>query len=52
VHTPEDAVKLLSAVADVTMMASAAIRHGPEHVRVVLDGLQAWLDEHDCASFE
>jgi dihydroorotate dehydrogenase (fumarate) len=52
VHTAEDAVKLLLAGADVTMMASALFRHGPEHVRVVLDGLTAWLDEHDYASIE
>lgn len=52
VHTPEDAVKLLLAGADVTMMASCLFRHGPEHVRVVLDGLAAWLDEHDYTGIE
>ena len=51
-HTPQNAVKLLLAGADVTMMASALFRHGPEHVGVVLDGLAAWLDEHDYASIE
>jgi dihydroorotate dehydrogenase (fumarate) len=52
VHTWEDATKLVLAGADVTMMASALFRSGPEHLRAVLDGLRAWLDEHDYGSLE
>lgn len=52
VHTAEDAVKLLLAGADVTMMASALFRLGPEHIGVVLDGVATWLDEHGYASVE
>jgi dihydroorotate dehydrogenase (fumarate) len=52
VHTWEDAVKLLLAGADVTMMASALFKNGPEHVGTVLDGVQRWLDEHDYTSVE
>jgi dihydroorotate dehydrogenase (fumarate) len=52
VHTAEDALKLLLAGADVTMMASALFRNGPEHLGVVLDGITKWLDEHDYASVE
>jgi len=52
VHTAEDALKLLLAGADVTMMASALFRHGPEHLRVVLDGITTWLDAHGYASVE
>lgn len=52
VHTAEDALKLLLAGADVTMMASALFRNGPEHIGVVLDGITKWLDEHDYASVE
>jgi len=52
VHSAEDAVKLLLAGADVTMMASALFRHGPEHLTTVLDGVQTWLDEHEYASVE
>ena len=52
VHTAEDALKLLLAGADVAMMASALFRHGPEHLRVVLDGIDAWLNDHDYASVE
>ncbi len=52
VHTWEDAVKLILAGADVTMMASALFKHGPEHVTTVLDGIRTWLDEHEYESVE
>jgi dihydroorotate dehydrogenase (fumarate) len=52
VHTAEDAVKMLLAGADVTMMASALFKQGPEHVATVLEGLQSWLEEHDYESVE
>jgi len=45
-------VKLLLAGADVTMMASALFLHGPEHLGVVLEGVRAWLEEHEYASVE
>ncbi|MDH5293399.1 MAG: dihydroorotate dehydrogenase-like protein, partial [Acidimicrobiia bacterium] len=43
VHTAEEAIKLILAGADVTMMASALLRNGPDHLRTVVDGLQSWL---------
>ena len=52
VHTWEDAMKLILAGADVTMMASALFKHGPEHVKTVVDGIRTWLDEHEYASVE
>ena len=52
VHTAEDAVKLLLAGADVTMMASSLFRHGPEHLEAVLEGIRSWLDDHEYASVE
>lgn len=50
VHNAEDVVKLLLAGADVTMMASALLRQGPEYLGVVLADLEAWLDEHGYQS--
>jgi dihydroorotate dehydrogenase (fumarate) len=44
VHTAADAVKVLMVGADVAMMTSALLRHGPEHLRVVEAGLQDWLE--------
>ena len=52
VHGPEEAVKLILAGADVTMMASALFRMGPEHVTAVVDGIGSWLDEHEYHSVE
>src|SRR5512132_1095393 len=46
VHTAHDAVKALLAGADVAMMTSALLRHGPEHLTVVEAGLRDWLEEH------
>lgn len=50
VHTSQDVLKLVTAGADVTMMASALLRRGPDHLRQVEDGLRGWLDEHEYKS--
>jgi len=52
IHTAEDALKALLVGADVTMMASALLHEGPTHVTTVLDGIEAWLTEHDYDSVE
>ncbi len=52
VHTSADALKMLLAGADVVMMASALLHHGPEHVAVVLRELEAWMDEREYTSVE
>jgi dihydroorotate dehydrogenase (fumarate) len=43
VETFEDVAKYLLAGADVVMVASALLRHGPGHAQVLLDGLSAWM---------
>jgi len=50
VHTGMDAAKVLLAGADVAMMTSALLRHGPGHVAEVERQLVAVLEEHDFAS--
>ncbi|MGE3821502.1 MAG: dihydroorotate dehydrogenase-like protein [Isosphaeraceae bacterium] len=52
VHTSADVVKLLLAGADVTMVASSLLKKGPGHLRVMLDGLHAWLEEKEYDSVE
>jgi dihydroorotate dehydrogenase (fumarate) len=47
VHTAEDVAKSLLAGADVAMMTSALLRHGPGHVTAVLDGLSSWMAERE-----
>jgi dihydroorotate dehydrogenase (fumarate) len=50
VHTAEDALKMILSGADVVMMTSALLRHGPGYLRMVLDGVEAWLEEKGYAS--
>lgn len=52
VHGPEEAVKLLLAGADAVQVAGVLMRHGPEYLRWLLSGLQAWLDERNYDSVE
>jgi dihydroorotate dehydrogenase (fumarate) len=52
VHRAQDALKLLMAGANVTMLASALLLNGPDRLRVILGDLSAWLDEHEYASVD
>jgi len=44
VETAEDVIKYLMVGADVVMTTSSILRHGAQHMRVLNDGLAAWLD--------
>ena len=50
VHAGTDVVKALMVGADVAMLTSAVLRHGPHHLRTVERELVAWLREHDYDS--
>jgi dihydroorotate dehydrogenase (fumarate) len=50
VHAGTDVVKALMVGADVAMLTSAVLRHGPEHLRSVEEQLAAWLREHEYDS--
>jgi dihydroorotate dehydrogenase (fumarate) len=50
VHGAQDVIKLLMAGADVTMMCSALLKHGPSHVRHVLDEINQWMLDHEYVS--
>ena len=50
IHSAEDVLKILMAGADVAMMCSALLKHGPEHVGTVLKDLQQWMHDHEYAS--
>jgi dihydroorotate dehydrogenase (fumarate) len=52
VHHAEDVLKLLMVGSSVTMMASALLRNGPEHVRTVEEGVRRWLIEHEYESVQ
>ncbi|MFN8623968.1 MAG: dihydroorotate dehydrogenase-like protein [Chloroflexota bacterium] len=50
IGTGSDAIKAIMTGADIAMMASALLRHGPEHVIAVEHGLRGWMEEHEYAS--
>jgi dihydroorotate dehydrogenase (fumarate) len=50
IHTGHDVIKMMMAGANVTMMASALLRSGIEHIGVVENGMRKWMEEHDYAS--
>lgn len=52
VHGTEEAVKLVLAGADVTMMASSLLRHGPDRLHETVNGLQTWLEANGYTSLE
>jgi dihydroorotate dehydrogenase (fumarate) len=52
VHTAEDVLKLTMVGADVTMMCSALLMHGPEYIGKVLKDLERWMQEHEYESIE
>jgi len=43
VEGAEEVLKYLLAGADVVMTTSALLRHGIDHMKVLLDGLENWL---------
>lgn len=50
VHRATDALKMLMAGADVTMLCSALLRHGIDHIRTVEREIVAWMQEHEYES--
>jgi len=52
VETAEDVVKYLLAGADVVMTTSSLLRHGPEQMRRLVEGLSDWLDARGVSSPE
>jgi len=52
VHSGSDVLKCLMVGADVAMMTSALLRHGPEHVATVEAELRTWMTDHEYESVE
>jgi dihydroorotate dehydrogenase (fumarate) len=50
IHAGADAIKALLVGADVTMMTSALLHHGPGHIRAVEDGIRAWMEAGEYES--
>jgi dihydroorotate dehydrogenase (fumarate) len=52
IHQAEDAIKVLMVGANITMLVSALLRHGIDHLRTVEQGLRAWLQDHEYDSIQ
>ena len=50
VHDAEDVLKCMMVGANVAMMTSALLQHGPGHVRGVLERMEAWMTAHEYQS--
>jgi dihydroorotate dehydrogenase (fumarate) len=52
IHRGTDALKMLMAGADVTMLCSVLLRHGIDHLRIIEEEIVKWMQEHDYESVE
>ncbi|HUB26814.1 MAG TPA: dihydroorotate dehydrogenase-like protein [Tepidisphaeraceae bacterium] len=50
VHTATDAIKALMCGAHAVQLVSALLKHGPGHLRVLLDNLQKWMEDNEYDS--
>jgi dihydroorotate dehydrogenase (fumarate) len=50
IHRGADVVKALMVGADVAMLTSALLAHGPQHLRTVESELRSWLEAHEYES--
>ena len=52
IHNPDDALKMLMVGAKVTMMASALMINGIDHIREMEAGIRHWMHEHEYESVQ
>ncbi len=52
IHRASDALKMLMAGADVTMLCSTLLRHGIPQITLIERDLAAWLEEHEYESVQ
>jgi dihydroorotate dehydrogenase (fumarate) len=50
IHTAQDVIKMIMVGADVTMMCSALLKNGPQHITRVLADIRQWMLEHEYVS--
>jgi len=52
VHTPEDAIKATMAGATGVQVVSALLKHGPERLKAIGQGMARWMEEHEYESLD
>jgi dihydroorotate dehydrogenase (fumarate) len=50
IHEAPDVIKMLMAGADVTMLCSVLLKHGPQHIGKILGDMHQWMLEHEYLS--
>jgi dihydroorotate dehydrogenase (fumarate) len=50
VHTAVDVTKAILAGAHAVQLVSVLLKHGPEALVMLLDGLEMWMSEHDYSN--
>jgi dihydroorotate dehydrogenase (fumarate) len=52
IHTPDDAIKLLLAGADVVHLCSTLLKHGAGQTGVILKGIEQWMEDQSFESVD
>jgi len=52
IHRAPDAIKMLMAGADITMLCSVLLRRGIDHIRVFEHEMREWMEQHEYDSVE
>jgi dihydroorotate dehydrogenase (fumarate) len=52
VESSDEVIKYLLAGADIVMTSSALLKHGVDHMKVLLDGLKSWLAARDLKTLD
>jgi dihydroorotate dehydrogenase (fumarate) len=50
IHTGQDALKMLMAGANVTMLCSVLLRHGIQQIRLIEQEMREWMEDHEYES--
>jgi dihydroorotate dehydrogenase (fumarate) len=50
IHTDRDAIKAIMAGADAVQVVSALLKHGPEHLITLREGIVRWMEENSYTS--
>jgi dihydroorotate dehydrogenase (fumarate) len=52
IHTPEDALKMIMAGADVTQLCATLLQNGIERITQIQDGMVKWMEDHEYESLK
>jgi dihydroorotate dehydrogenase (fumarate) len=50
IHSSEDVVKMIMAGADVTLLCSVLLKHGIDHTKEILKGIEDWMAQREYVS--